>query len=441
MFGSLTLKNFRCYKDLRIEFKNKRGTVKPRIYIYGDNASGKSSLLLSFAFLRKMNNGLYLNHLLETRDHPKYDHPSIEYFNLREEAKRHYRIFAQDNMVLAYEMILDGQVFVYEIVFNQYQEIVSESLFKRINNRAIIIFTASPTDFSFGRGMILTKDIPVIQNLYDTYYGEHTMLSILNFIIERQSIYKIAIKYTLLDVCMFIRRMHIGVEPYYDHQAYFNFFTDNNITPFTGTHDPIGKLAFEKAQPLLSNMLVTLFPNVIEAYYAFTHKGKDLWDYELKVVKKGIEGNYTIPYGDFPSGTYDFVNKIFALFDALMGSTLIGDDFDLSLHTFLVQHIIQYYMPQVEGQTFLTMDKLSTMNIVDPASIYICSANSDLSYTVNCIEDIAPTQANHNVRNRYEQGVYGELHRPQFVKNDEYFVEFKKWVQQVHRVMYKEDLF
>ncbi|WP_261975189.1 AAA family ATPase [Erysipelothrix rhusiopathiae] len=128
MFGSLTLKNFRCYRDLRVEFKNKRGTVKPRVYIYGDNASGKSSLLLSFAFLKKMNNGLYLNYLLETRDNPKYDHPSIEFFNLKEEAKRHYRIFAQENMVLAYEVILEGQVFVYEIVFNHYQEIVSESV-------------------------------------------------------------------------------------------------------------------------------------------------------------------------------------------------------------------------------------------------------------------------------------------------------------------------
>lgn len=441
MFGSLTLKNFRCYKDLRIEFKNKRGSVKPRIYFYGDNASGKSSLLLSFAFLRKMNNGLYLNYLLETRDKPKYEHPDITAFDLRQEVKRHYRIFAQENMVLAYEIVLDGQIFVYEIVFDSYQEIVSESLFKRINNRAIIIFTASPTDFSFGKGMILTKDIPIIQNLYDTYYGDHTMLSILNFIIERPAVYNIAIKYTLLDVCMFIRRMHIAVEPYYDHQKHFNFFSDSNLTPFTGTHEPLGKLAFEKAEPILSQMLTTLFPNVVEARYSFKHVARELWDYELKVVKRGIEGNYIIPYSDFPSGPYDFINKTFALFDALMGSTLIGDDFDLSLHTFLVQHILRYYMPQLEGQTFLTLDKLSTMNIVDPASIYICTADADLTYRVNCIEDIAPTQANHNVRNRYEQGVYGEIYRPQLLKNDAYFTEFKKWVLELQRIMYKENLF
>ncbi|WZU01947.1 hypothetical protein MGH68_02290 [Erysipelothrix sp. D19-032] len=46
------------------------------------------------------------------------------------------------------------------------------------------------------------------------------------------------------------------------------------------------------------------------------------------------------------------------------------------------------------------------MNHLEPPSVYVTNIK-DYKFTVTGIEEISPTQPNHNVRSRYESGVYG----------------------------------
>ena len=65
MFTTVTLKNFRTFKEANFNLSNKKGEPKPMVILYGENGSGKSNMLSAFALLNELFNTMDLRDFYE----------------------------------------------------------------------------------------------------------------------------------------------------------------------------------------------------------------------------------------------------------------------------------------------------------------------------------------------------------------------------------------
>ena len=54
MYGSIKLKNFRCFDNHEIIFRDGRNKLLNNIHFIGENATGKSSILSAFSFIKEL---------------------------------------------------------------------------------------------------------------------------------------------------------------------------------------------------------------------------------------------------------------------------------------------------------------------------------------------------------------------------------------------------
>ena len=53
MLSYIRLRNFKSFSDIMFDLRGKGGIPKKKVFVYGENGSGKSNLISSLFFLRK----------------------------------------------------------------------------------------------------------------------------------------------------------------------------------------------------------------------------------------------------------------------------------------------------------------------------------------------------------------------------------------------------
>ena len=137
MIASVKAKNFKCYESLHFNLRNKRSSIKDQVFIFGDSATGKSSIISLFSFLMRTTTAMVYDQMKEERNEFEY-----EPFNLRKEIKEHARIGSVMPTTLEYEFELKSKIYFYEIRFYKHR-ILYESLFVRQRKNDEYIFKIS----------------------------------------------------------------------------------------------------------------------------------------------------------------------------------------------------------------------------------------------------------------------------------------------------------
>lgn len=403
MFGSVFLRNFRCFDSERVVFKNGRGSVKDRIYLFGDNGSGKTSLLISLAFFRKLSDGYTINQIHNNRKTSKYEH-KVPHFNLTDEVKANFRINAQAPMVLVYEIIVDGYTYIYELVFDNTYNLISESLVRTSSRRSVLVFCVSEDEVYLKSAISPSRNLDTLKMLVSKYKNQYTCLSLLLYSHRFSNGHLFHPRLTSL--LNFIQDLHISITNYYNYNDFFNFMLDTDLHLTRGTVSQDFKHIFEKTTPILTEIISSIFPSIVQSRYKFEYIGDNSYSFYVEHLQQNPEGVYIIPEHALPSGLRHLTDNIIEFSNALSGSTLIIDDFEGVLHLYPFQFMIDHIISKIDGQVILSCNSNDILNLVDPHSIYL-SQVIKLKHSVDCIETLSPSQPNHNIRNRYESGLYG----------------------------------
>ena len=139
MFSYIKVKNFKSLKDVEINFKENKNTVKPIAIIYGENGAGKSNICSAFYFLGESMSTMKTSKILENllnKISEEEDVPDniITYLKDRHRdtetiIKDCKTISSKENMVIEYGIEIDGDSGSYIIETNN-ERIVKEKLKK-----------------------------------------------------------------------------------------------------------------------------------------------------------------------------------------------------------------------------------------------------------------------------------------------------------------------
>lgn len=403
MFGSVRLVNFRCFDDINVSLKNKRGSLKPNIYLFGENSSGKSSFLLSFAYLKTITEGYRINYELKVRNECVQEF-EVNPFVLKDEYAKHKRKNSIGDMRLEFEAVIDGKQYFYLMVFSDEGCLKQERLTKKLNNRTITVFEATKTRLDVGRNVILLKDMNEINQMHSQSFGMYSMLSYFGYLLEVRK--DVQLKASLKEFVDFVLRASIMIDGHYNQREIMGFLWNSSAVVSKGVANRSVYNLLNQSLPVLNELIESVFPLVDRMEYIFESIDEDHWKYEICAYKKTSLGIVKVSYDELPSGFRKFIGLSINFLELLLGRCVIVDQFDLGLHQSPFLNIIQNIIPKLPGQLIVSLDSLDAMNHIEPASIYVTNIK-DLIFGVEAIENIAPSQPNHNIRNRYEQGVFG----------------------------------
>lgn len=379
MFGAIHLKNFRCFEDTSIDFKNGRGVINSRVYLFGDNASGKTSILQAFLFLKQN-----LTSLADYKDFGR---------SFKQVVRRNFRHNAKDDLILIYEFSINKQRHIYEVVYNQEMELTSESLVRVKSNHVEVLFTATPQELNLNSNMYIIDDFDRIHHYYKKYFGDYSFLSILYYASNRKFV---KLKIGAYNVLNFINRGVYSIDrtgPY--HINILNGRADENL-----------KFQLEEAKSEFSVFISSIFNTVAYIDFDFIRNNDGTYDYRLKVYGSSKGGTYLMQPDDMPHSLYSFLQMLVDLLSLFNGTIGIFDYFDHALDIHSLTAMIQFIEETIEGQLFIAFNSLDIINALKPSDIFISSQDEVHNHFVVSLQQYAPTQTNHNVRKRYEEGLY-----------------------------------
>lgn len=419
MFSSVELKNYKCFKDISVSFKNKKGSVKPLILIYGDNGSGKTAFISSFTFFRKSLLSLTNNYLmLEFLQQKKVDNidstlfSGSPMFDISSEVKKNRRIGSSDNVLLKFGITLNKRDYFYELEFNEENILISEKLYRVTTTQIFEMFTVTRDSIKFGRGTFDNHQTNILSDRYESYWGNYTLLSIIVSEIQQNNRHFIndEIHKSLRSIIVFLLDMNINcAESGYEHQDFLNLMQRIDVDVEEGITNLSSKHVLDLGESLAREIMKWFNPNIIDAYYKFDIDG-DVVRYKMYFKKKTEDGIIDIPYTMESNGTQKFFSLIRGIVDASMGHEFIMDGVDSGLHEFAIADLFEKGLLQLTNQSIFTLHATMVISFADPGSVYIAS-DKDGKHSIVCIQDITATQENHNNRARYEKGVFGRTYR------------------------------
>lgn len=429
MYSRLNLKNFRCFRDTDISFRTKKGSVKPAILIYGNNGSGKTSLMHSFSFLHQTCIQIHYNNALGKRKSKQLP------YNLEHEVKRHYLASASGTMELVYEIVLKKNIYIYELIFNDEYHLVSEALLKKEQQNYVVLFAADRYGFTMGKGTVQKQYYPMVEALYQRYFGEATLLSVFHYG-QKQELFQI--KKSLNTFINFVSLQHID-HAAHRHQDIFNIVENKKIEMESGIADAPTKVFITASELVMNSILRALFPNIDSIKYEFKKLRNNEYRYALNTYVKTPQGSVIATPEMLSSSYMKVLYLLHGMMDSYLGNTLIVDDVCDGFHGKTLYTLINSLFERGKGQIILSLNSNDIMNLIDPKAIYLCQIeNRDVK--IKSLTDIEPIRTNHNIRSRYESGIYGDsaierIERPYIILN-----WYNKYVRKLNEILKRKNL-
>lgn len=400
MYASLYMRNFRSFHDAYMSFRNKKGSIKPIVAVFGNNGIGKTSLLMAFSFLKQSCDHIYYNSMLEQQTDS-----ALRPFNLQFSVSEHFRTGASGPMHLIYECVLEKTIYVYEILFDSEYRLISESLSYKMNHDYNILFKRDRKNIYIYPGMISKKNDETVRKHFLKYRDSATLLSVLFYSEKNDGVH---IKKTLHRFIKFVSLQHIDHDNFI-HQQHFNILEQRKINVYEGSMGMRDRLFLEASAFAVEKVLKTMQSNVHKIKYEYTKNKtkKDYYDYKMKIYIKTETGIQMIKHSMIPRSAFKLMQLCNVLLDAYLGNQVILDDFTDGLQHEVSKALIEFFIAKASSQIFLTMNHIDIMNELDRKSIYIFVKEAS-SLNLQCIDDISSVRENHNLRLRYETGVYDD---------------------------------
>ena len=199
MFTRIRMRNFRSFRDVVFDLRDKSDTPKHIAIVYGENGAGKSNLASVFVLL---------NELMQTMDVRDHYEELLQKKSLFSDEKldqmmrqrllsgmrdiraiiQDYRMVDSDEQIeVEYEFVINGYTGSYSIALGG-QEIIHEHLEYKLNRRRGVYFDCSRNEIVINKGIVTDKDLLCdIKQAAKKYWGKHSILAIIKHELDDKS--------------------------------------------------------------------------------------------------------------------------------------------------------------------------------------------------------------------------------------------------------------
>lgn len=427
MLSYISLRNFKNFSDIKVDFTGSYGEPKKLIVIYGENGAGKTNLMQALNFLSQSIETLLsqqrleklnieeqesLNELLDENIAQQFVEALMkaQFITLEGLIKRYKMLDSEDPMILEYGFRINNHDGAYYVKFNN-REVIEEKLSYFIQSRKGQYYHITSKEIYLSPSIFREQYGREIQQEIKKYWGKHTLLSIiLKETKEKNSQYifeQLGDNFEkLLD---WLKCLSVWCKGYSSETAHisipFKFMT--NLSQGRIKKADINEL--EMCQDALNRFFTSLYSDIKLVLY---HR-KDLEDkveYQL-YFRKQIDGKVIeVPVSQESTGTRKLLQIFPVLFASCAGKTVAVDEIDSGIHDLLMEAVLESLIESLSGQLIITTHNTLLMRTLAPENIYIICEDFDGHKQIGPISDSAlRIQRNNNIQLRYFKGDYGGI--------------------------------
>ena len=438
MFEYVTLKNFKSFENITIDFRDRQKKAKPLILLLGPNGIGKSNIVSVFELLSDlfdtMNVRDFLESLLSRKDIDtknqqfmmKYFHEQLK--DIEDIIRENKMIGSTDNMYIEFGFSINEKSGTYIVETNDTQ-IVHERLSYILVKNKSLYFDITQDKININRKLFATKEsYSTILESAKEYWGKHSIFSILMHEISDKTneFMNEQLSENLRDVISALNNISCA------NHGYKKFF-DSIIPSYSLKNLKNGEIdnsqlhTLQKTEHVLNQFFTTMFPNIKNVYYKTT-TNESILEYTLYFKKQIGSQIRDIHYKLESDGIAALISLFPLLLNSLDGITSVIDEFDNGLHEILSQSLLNSLQKYITGQLILTTHNINLLDSdVLSEYVYIISEDDDYNKHVQCItETNQQIHANSNRMKQYLEGKYQGL--PQ--KADINFDELRNYFRQ-----------
>ncbi len=426
----ITLDNFKSFRHIDFDLSSGNRTL-PYAFIYGENGSGKSNLIHSIGFLKRIiftlgrepesvekeneffdTFGRLINMMQHDSEFDKIKN-SIRDIMVPKDAMmlaQEYRMIGSDEN-MSFRIVLDmgGYDATYSIVFDKDNMIISESLKSLVTKRTNDLFI-----LNYENGKIFADYSPALftdsgysknfKELIRQYWGKHSLLSILNYEMMRnnEQFLRSSLAGGLLDFIESVK--DICVDDDYLGEV-LKKANDLKYNPLSGSIRTESIWKMKNYENALNKAFTRMYSDVKKVYFKIRDE-KEGWSTYSLFFTRHIHGkDRDIPASEESSGTGKLLDILPYLMDCASGKTVLIDEMDSGIHDKLVFDLITEILGEIRGQLIITTHNTSLLKILDPKNAFIISTDLDGERTIYSIASIMRTQKNNNNQDRYLRGL------------------------------------
>jgi AAA15 family ATPase/GTPase len=460
MFASyLELTNFKSFSHFKIDFDKKENSPKQIAFIYGENGSGKTTIVDAFAFLKStiFTISTYFSFLKEYLKKSVFFSPN-DGFNRLDELISNIRPIEsgeEELTKLLFHFLLDGKKYIYMLSLSAHQ-VVSESLSYPIakNLTVAFSFSRSSNKTSYEISPTLFKDASIkkrIDSFVKDFSGKNTFLSFIynelrnsplsgpekafdqGFIDFIQAISKIRI----LKKDMEIDYIDGDTEMYSYPTMLHNYNSNSFFLPNLFTGRAQKNKSFEVQKQNTITALSSFVKGLSSSFAGVTYKIAELKDirkksYSLFFIKNSHGKTIEVPFERESRGNIQLVAIFSYLVSAATGDLVIADEIDEGIHEYLFSSVVKSLFDDgsaFKGQLIATCHNLTAMGDAIPKqSIYILDSSKPGEDPIaRSVDEYGiRLQENNNIESKYYQGVFGGIPYPGYFSFSEIAKEINK---------------
>ena len=421
MFEYVSLKNFKSFEDIIIDFRDRQKEAKPLIVLLGPNGIGKSNIVSVFELLSNLFDTMdvrdFFENLIAQKDFdPKDQQFMMKYFHENfkdmETIIHEYKMIGStENMCIEFGFCINGKSGTYIIETNN-EQIVHERLEYVLVKNKSLYFDITPDKININRKLFETKEsYSTIKKTTKKYWGKHSIFSILiheikdktNKYIEDQLSDNLKIVlYTLHNISC----ANHGYKKYIDGRTPSELLA--NLKHGEIKESELKTL--KQAEETLNLFFTTLIPSIKKVYYETT-TNDSLIHYTLYFQKQIGSKLRDIHYRLESDGVAALISLFPLLLNTVDGITSVIDEFDNGLHEILSHAVLESLQDSIRGQLILTTHNISLMESnLRKEYFYIISEDKNYNKQVKCVADYDhQLNINSNLKNQYLKGKYQGL--------------------------------
>lgn len=449
--ASLELTNFRSFSHFSIDFLEKSNTPKQLAFIYGENGSGKTTIVDALSFLQMSVKTITDYYAIMSIVNSKNPFSLFVQQNSNKEINELKQLIAKvrpveadpkDVTSLNFTFFIHDKKYVYSLVLSA-SEVIAENLSYPVNKNFAQAFSLSRTNDAFSSGLnpflcVDSDEKEKISTSLEKSFGKNTFLAFVLNELKNSPNREMdkAFDSGLVTFLSEIQKIRILTKTEEKDPSDANFFQvsfdhdENQINsnplflanPLAGQE--LDNKTFQDQKRNTAHSLSVFFRAVSSSFRGVCYRnklfGQNKTPIYLLYFQKDCHGKVVeVPYYRESTGHLQLVRIFFSLVSASAGDLVVADEVDEGIHDLLFVSLIKEIVsegPAFKGQLIATTHNFLAMNNNLPkSSIYILdipeAGQDPIAKSVDRYSNTR-IQAHNNIEKQYAQGVFGGVPYP-----------------------------
>lgn len=427
MIKNIELWNYRLFDHIKFDMSdNSKSGAKNLAVIYGENGSGKTTVIESIFTIKNLMDTIIdlkglagfqkkINELQDNTDNNGGIPNEIVNKIMKENFKSTKQIYDEIRPINMYncnvriklEFVVENKRGYYDIVLCD-GKIIAEELRFVLNKRITDIIKINNKEMKINKNVVKSDFKNVLDDKFEKYWGTHSILAIINNELNELSKDYIDsnIDKDLVNLIKWFRRISISTSKSPRSERADLSIKYNVLKQITeGETKNVDKIELNGIEKALSIMFSDLYLDIESVTYKYND------DRYLLHFDKLINGEIvSIPYYMESTGT----NKILELFPFIVslmdGGTVLIDEFDNGIHDLIMLDIMRDISENIGGQLVVSTHSTLMLDELNKNNVYILDSNIEGFKEIVPISDYdGRIQKNNSIRSMYIKGALGGI--------------------------------